>query len=196
MLTLENAPELEVSEWINATGGSGIRLADLRGRVVVIHAFQMLCPGCVLHGVPQATSIHNTFSRDDVVVLGLHSVFEHHSVMGPDALKVFMHEYRIPFPVAVDRAQRGQDIPCTMQAYALRGTPSLIIIDREGSIRLNHFGRVDDLSVGGLLGQLIAETVGDVLHSSQPSKTASLPAGDCPQAIARREVFGASTGVL
>ncbi len=153
--TSELAPELEVSEWINAA--KPMRLADLRGRVVVIHAFQMLCPGCVSHGIPQAISIHNAFSRDDVVVLGLHSVFEHHAVMGPEALKVFMHEYRIPFPVAIDQAEPGSHIPCTMKTYALRGTPSLIVIDRQGVMQLNHFGRADDLSVGALLGQLIAQ---------------------------------------
>ena len=147
------APELQISQWLN---GSPVTLADLRGRVVVIHAFQMLCPGCVSHGVPQAILIHNAFSRDDVVVLGLHSVFEHHAVMGPEALKVFVHEYRIPFPVAIDRAQTGSDIPCTMQAYGLRGTPSLIVIDRDGVMQLNHFGQAQDMQVGALLGQLVA----------------------------------------
>ncbi|MBK6295207.1 MAG: redoxin domain-containing protein [Rhodoferax sp.] len=154
----ESAPELQVSEWINAD--QPLTLKNLRGRIVVLHAFQMLCPGCVQHGIPQAKKIHDAFDRKDLVVLGLHTVFEHHSVMGPDALKVFMHEYRIPFPVGVDAAHVGSDIPLTMQAYGLRGTPSLIVIDRSGCIRLNHFGQVDDLFVGAVLGQLIAQPVG------------------------------------
>ena len=153
---LEPAPELEVSEWINAA--EPISLAALRGRVVVVHAFQMLCPGCVTHGTPQAVKIHQAFDRDDVVVLGLHTVFEHHSVMGPEALKVFMHEYRIPFPVAVDRAVAGSPIPLTMQRYGLRGTPSLLVIGRNGALRLNHFGSLDDLPLGALLGQLASES--------------------------------------
>jgi hypothetical protein len=49
------APELQVSHWLNAD--SPITLARLRGRVVVVHAFQMLCPSCVSHGLPQATKI-------------------------------------------------------------------------------------------------------------------------------------------
>ena len=155
--TLEAAPELEVSEWINAPGP--ISLAALRGRVVVVHAFQMLCPGCVTHGTPQAVKIHQAFDREDVVVLGLHTVFEHHSVMGPEALKVFMHEYRIPFPVGVDRAVEGSPIPATMQRYALRGTPSLLVMGRNGALRLNHFGSLDDMPLGALLGQLAAEPV-------------------------------------
>ena len=153
---LELAPELDVSQWINAVGP--VSLAGLRGRVVVVHAFQMLCPGCVMHGTPQAIKIHQAFDSDEVTVLGLHTVFEHHSVMGPDALKVFMHEYRIPFPVGVDRAVQGSPLPATMQLYGLRGTPSLIVIGRNGKLRLNHFGNLDDLPLGALLGQLAAES--------------------------------------
>lgn len=156
--SIETAPELQVSEWINAD--QPISLKDLRGRVVVLHAFQMLCPGCVQHGIPQAKKIHDAFDRKDLVVLGVHTVFEHHAVMGPDALRVFMHEYRIPFPVGVDAALGGSDIPQTMQAYGLRGTPSLIVIDRRGMVRVNHLGQVDDLYLGAVLGQLIAQPAG------------------------------------
>jgi AhpC/TSA family len=154
--TLKTADELIVAEWINTT--QPISLFELRGRVIVLHAFQMLCPGCVSHGIPQAIKIHHAFSRDDVVVLGLHTVFEHHAVMNADALKVFMHEYKIPFPVGIDTAQAGHPIPLTMQAYELRGTPSLVLIDRSGQVRLSHLGQIDDLQLGAILGQLIAES--------------------------------------
>jgi thiol-disulfide isomerase/thioredoxin len=149
------APELKVSEWINTD--SPPSLEALRGRVVVLHAFQMLCPGCVAQGIPQAIKIHQAFAGEDLVVLGLHTVFEHHEVMGPAALKVFMHEYKIPFPVGVDQALAGSDIPVTMQAYGLRGTPSLVVIDRAGRVRLNQLGHPDDLRLGALLGQLLLE---------------------------------------
>lgn len=148
-------PELDVSEWLNTS--DPIQLSGLRGRVVVIHAFQMLCPGCVSHGLPQATAIHNTFAQEDLVVLGLHSVFEHHAVMGPEALKAFVYEYRIAFPIGIDRPQFGQAMPSTMQQFGLKGTPSLIVLDRQGAIALHHFGPASDLGVGALLGRLIAD---------------------------------------
>ncbi len=154
--TLTTADELIVTEWVNSE--KPISLTDLRGRVIVLHAFQMLCPGCVSHGIPQAIKIHNAFSRDDVVVLGLHTVFEHHAVMNADALRVFMHEYKIPFPVGIDTAQADHPVPLTMQSYELRGTPSVVLIDRIGRVRLSHFGQIDDLQLGAVLGQLIAET--------------------------------------
>ncbi|TFW15649.1 redoxin domain-containing protein [Duganella callida] len=95
------APELQVESWLNAA--LPLSLAQLRGKVVVIHAFQMLCPGCVSHGIPQARTIRATFAEQDVAVLGLHSVFEHHAVMNRAALEAFVQEYRIDFPVAIDR---------------------------------------------------------------------------------------------
>jgi hypothetical protein len=149
------APPLSVAQWFNAD--APITLEALRGRVVVIHAFQMLCPGCVADSLPQAMRIHHSFSDLEVAVLGLHTVFEHHEAMAPRALKAFLHEYRITFPVGVDLPAADSPIPTTMQAYRLKGTPSLIVIDREGGIRLNHFGRIDDLQLGVLLGTLISE---------------------------------------
>lgn len=152
------APELDVTEWFNT--GEPIRLADLRGKVVVLHAFQMLCPGCVSHGLPQARVVHETFPASDVAVIGLHTVFEHHEVMGPAALRVFLHEYRIRFPVAVDRPGIDGPIPMTMRAYGMEGTPSVVLIDREGVVRLHHFGRLDDLQMGARIGELVAARPG------------------------------------
>ncbi len=166
------APELQTSHWLNTT--SPITLASLRGRVVVLHAFQMLCPGCVAHGLPQATKIKDTFPESDVVVLGLHTVFEHHAVMGAEALKVFVHEYRIDFPVGVDQASAGDGIPLTMQAYGMQGTPSLVLIDRQGIVRLHRFGRMDDMHLGALIGQLVMETSAHVVHSNR-SDAAQMP---------------------
>lgn len=153
--TANVAPEWQVQHWFNTTGP--LTLAQLRGRVVVLYAFQMLCPGCVSHSLPQAAAIHKAFAEAGVSVIGLHSVFEHHEVMSVPALAAFLHEYRIRFPVAVDRAADNSPLPLTMQAYELQGTPSLIVIDRAGRVRLHHFGRVEDLHIGALLGQLLAE---------------------------------------
>lgn len=151
----DTASALQVSQWLNTA--EPVTLAALRGRVVVLHTFQMLCPGCVSHGIPQAIRVHHLFPSKDVAVIGLHTVFEHHDVMGPDALRVFIHEYRVPFPVGIDQAGASGPIPLTMEAYGLRGTPSLVLFDRQGRVRLSHFGQVDDMQLGAVIGQLIAE---------------------------------------
>lgn len=149
------APELDVEAWQNS---DPLTLGGLRGKVVVIEAFQMLCPGCVTTGIPQAQKIRRAFPDDEVAVIGLHTVFEHHEVTGPDALAVFCQEFRVTFPVGIDRHDDpSSPIPSTMRRYGLQGTPSQILIDRNGRLRAVDFGALDDLVVGARIGQLLAE---------------------------------------
>ncbi|MBS0398419.1 MAG: redoxin family protein [Proteobacteria bacterium] len=151
-------PDIEASEWLNPEKPLGP--ADLQGRVVVVSVFQMLCPGCVQNSLPQARTLYSTFSRDDLVVIGLHSVFEHHHVMTPEALRVFVGEYRLPFPIAIDRPVKGSPLPATMQKWGLNGTPTLMVFGRDGKLVLHHFGHLDDLRLGVLIGELLARPAG------------------------------------
>ena len=164
------APPLQVAQWFNTR--EPLSLESLRGRVVLLHAFQMLCPGCVEHGIPQARRVHEAFSPDQVTVIGLHSVFEHHAVQGtPAALQAFIHEYRLRFPIALDQPHPTRNIPLTMQELMLQGTPSVVVIDAQGRVRLHHFGHLDDLRLGALLGRLLAEPT--------PAAPATVPATGC-----------------
>jgi len=156
--TVSIAPELEVTTWLNAHGP--LSLAALRGKVVVVYAFQMLCPGCVSHSIPQAKKVAEIFASEDVVVLGLHTVFEHHEAMGEVALSAFIHEYRIKFPVGIDRPSANGTIPVTMAKYQMRGTPTLILIDGNGALRQQIFGAADDMQVGALISALVPEING------------------------------------
>ena len=149
------APELIVERWFNTS--EPLSLAALRGRIVVLHAFQMLCPGCVQGGLPQAQKVAKIFPRDKVAVIGIHTVFEHHAAMTPTSLEAFIHEYRLEFPIAVDRPGEDGPIPQTMAAYGMRGTPTLILIDRAGRLRKHSFGTEDDLIVGADIAFLLAE---------------------------------------
>lgn len=149
------APQWQVEKWFNTS--VPLSLDSLRGKVIVLEAFQMLCPGCVSHGLPQVQRIATTFAREDVAVIGLHTVFEHHVAMTSVSLQAFLHEYRITFPVAVDKAGTATAIPQTMQAYAMRGTPTLTLIDATGLIRYEHFGQVSDLLLGAQIAELLAE---------------------------------------
>lgn len=155
MKTGDRVAELQVSQWFNCK--APLSLAALSGQVVAVHAFQMLCPGCVSHGLPQMRRLHEQHGTDGLTVIGLHSVFEHHAAMNPEALRAFIHEYRLRFPIAVDAPDPASPLPLTMQALQLRGTPSLLLIDRGGRLRFQHFGRLEDLELGLRVGQLLTE---------------------------------------
>lgn len=162
MSTSGLALELRTTEWFNTPGP--LSLAALRGRVVMVCAFQMLCPGCVSQGLPQAQRAAHLFRPTDFAVIGLHSVFEHHDAMGPNALAAFLHEYRIGFPVGIDEPD-GVSLPRTMRAYAFEGTPTTLLIDREGRLRRQTLGHIPDLQLGAeimaLIGERPAPTAGD-----------------------------------
>jgi hypothetical protein len=145
-----------VSQWFNVN--KPLTLPDLKGVVVVVHAFQMLCPGCVAHGTPQAQKIAKIFPPEKVAVIGLHTVFEHHEAMTPVTLEAFLHEYRVSFPVGVDeRSQDSFPIPKTMAHYRMRGTPSLLLFDAQGRLRQHAFGQVEDMAVGAEIMKLVVE---------------------------------------
>ncbi len=148
------APEWRTTEWFNTT--EKLTLPGLRGRVVMICAFQMLCPGCVSQGLPQAQRVAGLFAPDEVMVVGLHCVFEHHDAMGAIALRAFLHEYRIRFPVGIDEPD-GVLQPHTMRTYGFEGTPTTVLIDREGRLRRQTLGHIPDLQLGAEIMALIGE---------------------------------------
>jgi peroxiredoxin len=150
------APEWVIEKWLNAE--NPLTLTALRGRVIVAGAFQMLCPGCVSELIPQLRQVHALFKGAELSVLGLHTVFEHHDAMGPVSLKAFLHENRITFPVAIDQPQTPKSpIPATMGIYAMKGTPTMLLIDREGNLRRQSFGHVHDMQLGAEIMALLSE---------------------------------------
>lgn len=177
------APAWSTERWFNTD--APLTLDALRGRVVMLYAFQMLCPGCVSHGIPQAQRVAREFADAPVTVVGLHTVFEHHAVMGPEALEVFLYEYRVRFPVAVDLpSPDGDPIPQTMRAYQMRGTPTVALIDAQGRLRQHVFGAYDDLRLGRDLGALVAEIRMDghrpLGADPQSSRAAACDEQGCP----------------
>ena len=142
MFDPEKPPELAVTRWFNTT--EPMTLAALKGRVVALVAFQMLCPGCISHGLPQARKLSQNFNADEVAVIGLHSVFEHHAAMSPDSLAAFIQQFGWEFPIAVDTPD-GDGLPKTMAAYEMRGTPTVLLFDRQGRLRRHYFGQLDDM---------------------------------------------------
>ncbi len=150
------APPWKTTEWLNTL--EPLSLEGLRGRVVMLHAFQMLCPACVSTAIPQAQRVAEVFKGAPLVVVGLHTVFEHHDGMGVASLRAFLHEYRVQFPVGVDAPDPGGEaIPQTMRAYKMRGTPTTILIDARGRLRRQVFGVHDDLVLGAELQTLLLE---------------------------------------
>ncbi len=176
MVRLRLAPELITESWLNTDTEPS--LSSLQGSVVIIYAFQMLCRGCVEHSIPQAKRLHQLFTGKPAQVLGLHSVFEHHAAMSNVSLTAFLHEYEVKFPVAVDRPAVQGSIPQTMQCYQLQGTPTLLLIDRQGYLRRQSFGLLDDIQLGAEVMSLLLEDQPEHPFAATDSGRGCKPAAD------------------
>jgi hypothetical protein len=116
----------------------------------------MLCPGCVAHGTPQTQRAFDLFKHSDLQVIGLHTVFEHHDAMTAVSLEAFIHEYRLTFPIGVDEAGEGTPIPVTMQRFGMQGTPTSILVGRDGSVVHHGFGQQSDMALGAIIAAELA----------------------------------------
>lgn len=133
---------IDASEWINS---EPVRLNGPDTSLNLIVVFQMLCPACVIHSIPQVKKAQLIFSEVGVQFIGLHSVFEHHHAMTSEHLRVFLHEFRVDFPVAVDARNGDSRVPMTMERYQFRGTPTTLIVSRSGEILQHYFGVQGDM---------------------------------------------------
>ena len=150
--TATMAPSWTTTAWLNS---DPLKLEDMHDRVVVLEAFQMLCPGCVSAALPQAQKLTKVFG-EEIEVVGLHSVFEHHDAMTETALRAFVHEYKLTFPIGID-AHNAFNEPVTFVEYEMRGTPTTVLIDRAGRLRAHHLGAVDDMALARAITQLVME---------------------------------------
>jgi hypothetical protein len=88
----------------------------------------------------------------------LHTVFEHHAAMTPVSLEAFIHEYKLTFPIGVDETAEGTPIPVTMGRYGMQGTPTSILIGRDGRVVHHGFGQQGDMALGAIIAAELAAT--------------------------------------
>ena len=156
VLEPSSAPEWKVSEWINGDPG---KLANHRGKIVLIDFFQLWCPGCNDFSIPLFQEWEQKFGvRDDVLVVSIHTVFEGHEDQTPERLREFVAEKGITHPVGIDAyAVPGAVVPVTMDRFETGGTPHIAIVDKEGRLRFSHFGRFDPQPVERFIERLFEE---------------------------------------
>ncbi len=117
------APELSGSGGWIGTGGKELRLADLRGRIVVLDFWTFCCVNC-LHVLDELRPLEERFA-DVLVVVGVHSPkFAHEA--DHEALLAAVERYEVHHPVLDDPELT------TWSQYAVRAWPTLCVIDPEG----------------------------------------------------------------
>ncbi len=201
----EKVPNFGVSEWVQ---GAPTNFDQEKDHIVLVEVFQVNCPGCFMHALPEAIEIYNKYKDEGVRVIGISTAFEDFDKNTLDNLKMLAETgeivgetksafqmsgqlqegnklpYKIPFPLAMDNLvkttgeisqekimefiypqipefdsqpeeyrnqiiQRVKDYMKskeysaeTFEKFALRGTPSTILVDRKGILRDVSFGQV------------------------------------------------------
>jgi len=119
----EKAPNFGVSEWVQ---GAPTNFDQEKDHIVLLEVFQVNCPGCFMHAIPEAIEIYNKYKDEGVRVIGLATAFEDFDKNTLDNLKMLAETgevigetqgalamngqlqegnklpYKIPFPLGMD----------------------------------------------------------------------------------------------
>jgi thiol-disulfide isomerase/thioredoxin len=149
-VVLENmgpAPELHNEVWLNTD--APLRLADLRGKVVLLEMWTFGCINCK-NVIPSLVGWHEKYSDEGLVIIGNHyPEFSYEADL--DNLKDAIVRLEIPYAVAQDNDR------ATWGAYHNRYWPTLYLIDKSGDIRYVHIGEGAYASTEAAIVQLLNE---------------------------------------
>lgn len=67
------APDIQVETWVQ---GGPVNISTLAGQVVLVAVFQVNCPGCFVHALPEALHLYQTYQDKGLAVIGLATAFE------------------------------------------------------------------------------------------------------------------------
>ena len=124
------APELTNDVWLNVD--SPLRLADLRGKVVIVEMWTFGCINCQ-NVMPSLKEWHSKYKDQGLVIIGNHYP-EFSFEEDLNNLRDAVERYDIEYAVAQDNDG------ATWRAYQNRYWPALFLIDKQGHIRYVHIG--------------------------------------------------------
>ena len=140
------APELVGRGWLNTAGP--LRLADLRGRFVLLDFWTFCCVNC-LHVLDELRPVEAEWA-EELVVIGVHSPkFAHEA--DPVALAAAVERYGVHHPVLDDPEL------VTWQAYTARAWPTLVLVDPEGYVVAQYAGEGHAHAISALLAELVPQ---------------------------------------
>jgi thiol-disulfide isomerase/thioredoxin len=152
-LTGKPAPELtNIKGWLN---GGPVKLADLKGKVVLLDFWGYWCGPCV-HSIPELMALHDQYKDKGLVIIAVHDA----SATDLKDMKAKLERPKkeiwngrdLPFLVALDGADKPGpgDNPYgsgdTTAAYGITGFPTQVLIDKDGNVVGREWkGRIEQM---------------------------------------------------
>lgn len=107
--------------------GDTLRLADLRGQLVLLNVWATWCPPCIAE-IPDLANLYEDLHADGLTIVGLSVDAE-----GAEVVRPFADEHPMPYPVALD-----PDASSTEHLGGIYSLPTTLLIDPDGQI-VNRF---------------------------------------------------------
>ena len=130
------APEFQ----LETLDGTSIKLADLRGRPVLINFWATWCGPCQQE-MPLIEQYYQKY-KSDLVVLAVNSAEPQTDV------QTFVTNYNLTFPVLLDPDYKVEDL------YRVRAFPTTFFVDKSGTIRYQQIGVLSEGQLVKYLAQL------------------------------------------
>lgn len=137
----QNAPDFSLS----SLDGTAVRLADLRGRTVVIDFWATWCPPCEFQ-IPILNEIYQAHRADGVEVLGISVDTE-----GPDAVRAYVEEHGARYPILLGTEALARQ-------FGAPGFPSLVVVAPDGTFGEVHVGLIEVPELERALAEAAART--------------------------------------
>lgn len=119
--------------------GESLRLADLRGQVILVNLWATWCPPCRAE-MPTLQKMYDEYKDQGFTILAVNMTSQDDLA----AIQPFVQQYGITFPVLLDADGN------TARLYELRSLPSSFFIDRQGIIR--------EVVIGGPMAEALLRT--------------------------------------
>jgi thiol-disulfide isomerase/thioredoxin len=151
------ARELNNSVWLNTD--KPLRLATLRGQVVLLEFWTFGCINCV-NTLPYVKDWYSKYQDKGLTVIGNHfpEFSAEHDIQN---IAAALHERQITYPIAQDNDGSS------WSAYNQRYWPTMYLIDKAGHIRYQSIGEGRYEYTEHAINDLLAETVTPDMQPSE-----------------------------